>query len=1084
MEKNLNNKKLKCKKNEDFYIMNNEEKNYESFNEDKNEINYITYDEIDEKKPGKKLTDEELFNYLEKFKPKNKQQKIESTITAIIDDSIKQENKNNIIMEPSKPVYDVKVKYLHSLNQKRDNYNEILLDENLFTKYKTLIQNQGFYELLSHTNKTKIFFDFDDIFDEFSFGIIKYRLSQFLQSVLNIEDEIDFLVQKRVVDKKIKAHIITKYFYADKKQISIMQKIINKMKILCDREIDYHAINHDQFRNSYWPKKPKYDLHPETNSHVEAQDIDELLHSFVTVIHHEMEDITNQISKFNEENKHLFFKPGSKNEDAEIYVEDIDNQKIIIKEYIEKLNDIKIDPRNIIFHELSDGKQYLMRKDFCPFKKPGQEIYLNKCDGAEPLTRGAPILVSPTKNGFKLISMYHEDDKQCVYFSTKKSTKNFKIDEDIFKDWIEDENLQTYDEAELKFNHCNLIEGKPGCGKTHKTIEHMKKYPGLKLIIETRLSQRITHKQMILSFEPDADIIEIDGNHKQDSKIFVDKILDEKCWFIINDLSFYRFKKYFEEALWIDPELKKPIILVDEAHQIISNLALCNNELFKNVDLKNIFLNFIEKYCETSYFTDLINTAELKTLIKKTFENHPTFNEVKLRSKQTINNLTIKNDMKFFLRKTINNYLTGKKSLLYFDTILDLQTAYLYFNKKKIDLNDILVITGEHDNREDFKFLDEKKIVMTTSKIFNCLTIDCKEDDEIFIFTSNQKMINNVDKLNSSLRQRKSKNLNICINNLGLILDHECGKEIKNLLKYNFPYYEYINSFNKLTMIEAIKNVINRGENFKLNNLIDEKIYRIKKKKIVRLNGDKHIKQEKIIKLLTQDHNEQLELFNKAKKIDPFETDEAVLEIINKVKIEDLDKKLTYLTNNKNIDELKKQELILKIKQQEIINMKKDFVIDICKSFKKENEEKYKEIEHFVTQNNLNMNTLDFEVKNDILNELDETIKKKDYEKLNGMLVKYHKDFILYKNNEIIETNLKRDNKIIFDQELIEEEYSIRKTKEIIKKYQGRSNKYINYIFVGYDLVNCNLTGHKKLIKNNSTYHLCIYDSIVTLKQN
>jgi hypothetical protein len=600
-----------------------------------------------------------------------------------------------------------------------------------------------------------------------------------------------------------------------------------------------------------------------------------------------------------------------------------------------------------------------------------------------------------------------------------------------------------------------------------------------KVIIETRLSQRLTHKNMILEIDPAAVIYEIDGQNNMPWQYYVTGILENKNWFIVNDLSFYhRFKKYFKDANEIDSSLKTSL-LIDESFQVINNLATNNNALFKNVDLKAEFFDFLEKYVETYYATDLTKIEKLKKLISYNFENVPEFNIIKLKSKQTINKITLKNDMIFFLKKIYKNYLDGKKALAYFDTVKDLQTSYIWLSKQINNKNDMIQITGEHDNKIELQQLDEKKIVLTTSKIFNCISIDCYDDDETFIFTSNQKMINNYSKLNSAMRQRKSKYLNICIDKKGLFLTHNDCKKFEALIKHNAAYFNYIDSYNSMSMIDAIKSIINRGTNFEIENLIDDERHTIKKQVIVRLNGEKNGVKEKVLNLVKPDLKTKIEKYEEAKKnIDSI--DEEVKQIIDDIKLENIDEKISYLTNNKQIDDIDRKELINKINVQEIINLKKNYVNKEIENVKIEiGKDKYEEYEYFAKKNNINMNTLNYEVKQNIIDEFIAATVDKNAVKLNSLLKKYNKEFLLFKDNEIVEKNLKRDYQIIFDETLKENYYCKNKTREILNKHKT-DNKHKETIVIGYDILT-NENREKTLVKNGSKYHLAIYDNYISL---
>ena len=1016
-------------------------------------------------------------------------EKIEETATEsteeIISENIEEIFENEIFFIPESimaaPVFDTEIEFLTSLNQSRNKINKILLDEKLYEKYLSTHKNTGFYELIKNKKFVKIFFDFDDIENGNALNTIINKIKKFFNSLHFPAAEL--LIQSRESNGKIKAHIITQNLYAEKKEISIFQKLMNKMKILGPVEIDYHAVNHDQFRNSYWAKKSKYDLTAEKNTAIMAENIDDVLHSFVSLIYGEMADVTKAMKNFNDKNGHLLINMmAAAATTNEIYCAEIDNVKKTIAEYLEQVNNIKIDPRRIFFNTLADGKKYLMRQDFYPNKKSTEEIFLTKDRSGESLTKGAPILFNKTENGFSLVSMYAADDSQKVTFTNKKTHKNTNIIDELNKEWPAEENLINFDEAELKWGTFNLIESKPGGGKSTLAVNHMAgEKTKTKVIIETRLSQRITHKNMILNVDPEAKIIEIDGQNKAGDQFYIDHILEENCWFIVNDLSFYqRFKRYFIEALMMRPEMKI-IILMDEAFQIFNNLTTNNNCLFKAVDLKYEFMDFIENYAETWYATDLTKMGELKKLIKKNFDTAPEFNEVKLRSRQTIKKITLKNDMMFFMRKMLKCYFDGKKILAYFDTVRDLQAVYAWLIKKFINLDDIIQITGEHENAAEFKILNEKKIVLTTSKIFNCISIDCADNDETFLFTSNQKMINNYNKLNSCMRQRKSKFLNICIDKLGLLLVHNDYKKIGPLLKHNKVYFNYLNEYDSMTMIDAIKLIINRGADFEIENLIDDEKYKIKKEIIVRLNGEKNTEQEKILNLATDKYRGEIDDFNEAKKlICDDKTRAEVKKIIEAVKIDDLDKKLNYLTNNKAPDEIEKMGLIDRIKRQEIINTKKEFLLKSMAEIKKDlGEEKIDELRNFVRKNNLNMNTLEYEIKQGVIEEFNDSIRGKNGGKLTELMNTHKRDFLIWRDNELIEKNLKKDYLVVFDESLTEEKYGRDKTREIIKRHKtDRNHKEI--IIIGYDLVR---NEHREftLIKNGSKYHLVIYENNFSL---
>ena len=1013
---------------------------------------------------------------------------------TIINENIKNEDKNNetIINENIKNEdKNENVYFLSSLNQSRIKKNKLIIDKNLYKNYLLTYEKQGFYEYLGNVEKTKLFFDFDDINSEQELNIIINKIKNFF-NLLNFSNN-DLLIQKRVSGKKIKAHIITPFLYAERKSISQFQKLMNIKKILDNEKIDFHAVLHDQFRNSYWSKKLKYDFIAEPNSFIKAENDDELLNSFVSLINNKMVDVTNIIDKFNKENENLIdsLKQKKYETNEEYYVDDI---KKTIANYLSLINNIKIEPNNIKFKTLSDGKKYLSRHDFYPNKKSNEEIYLRKDKKGEPLTKGAPILFNEQDNGFSLISMYVQDDMQIVFFKNKKTSKNSDFQKEL-NEWFEEKDLINYENAWLEFNKFNLIEGKPGCGKTNLCINHMAQQKDVtKLIIETRLTQRETHKEMILKIDPEAVIYEIDGNNRLNDEYYIEGIIENKNWFIVNDLSFYqRFKKYYNDAQYYTNEKIKIFLLIDEAVQIINNLALNENILFEDIDLKEELFEFIEKNVETCYSTDLSNIEALKELFTKKFKKTPEFNILKLKSNQIIDKLILNKDMMFFFEKIYKNYLDGKKCLAYFDTVNDLQTFYCWiikiFEKNKNDfhnINDILMITGDHDNIEDMKILNGKKIILTTCKIFNCISIDCNEDDETFIFTSNQKMINNYSKLNSALRQRKSKILNICIDETGLFLTHNNYGIEKKHIKTNTPFYDYLNTYDSLTMIDAIKKIINRGPNFIIENLIEnKKKQKIKKQKLIRLKGEKNQINEKILKTINPEAEKIIENFNIAKKNvnnEFYKDNEDVKKILDEIKIENLDKKIIYLSNNKPLNEIKKTELINKIKTQMIIDIKEKEVKKMIKTSIKNGEvekEKINEFKYFFKNNKLSKNSFVYEKKQKIIDDFELSIKNKNMDSLNKLLKKYHNEFLIYKNNELIEKKLKRDYQIIFDDNLNEDYYSIKKTREILKNYK-MDKTYKEILLIGYD-IEINENYEKTLIKNKSNYHLVIYDQMISL---
>jgi hypothetical protein len=617
----------------------------------------------------------------------------------------------------------------------------------------------------------------------------------------------------------------------------------------------------------------------------------------------------------------------------------------------------------------------------------------------------------------------------------------------------------------------------------------MNKTNGIKIIVESRLSQRDTHKKMIFKNDPKAIIIEIDGQHHEEIEFYNNHLDLGNIWIIVNDLSFYRVAGYIKNYIYFTGKDLIINILIDEANQIIGNLCNCNNGHFKTMDLKNLFFSFIEQYANTCYFTDLGFIEELKTLLTRLIL-YKEIDIINLKSKQTIKNLTFTNQQKKTCEKIYDLYKQGKKTFSFFTNRIDLQTCLNFFIKKGIKREDIYAVTGDHENL-DFNQLDIRRVILTTSKIYNCISVKATNQDETFLFYSNKTPINNFNQLNSCLRMREAQTLTIVIDkkSAGQIHNKFYTKE-KDLLKHNKNYYDYLNCFDNLTMIEAAKIIINRDEEFNLIMDIDEKKEPFKKKKIITINKTKtNIKKE--VALLKQydiddskkEIEEMEENIRQAKlklKCPELETIEEINNYCN-APVENEQEKIEYLFNTsiENINPNDIEDFKHKLKLYELKEIELKFQNDIMKEFKIYNEPVYNDIKNFTRTNNLNINMMDFERKKEAIDTVEDLLKNKNINGVNEFLKKNKYDYLIYKNNELIEKMGKRDNVIIHDFDLTNEEYNRKETYEIIKKYK-RGTKYVNYIFIGYDLIK-DESANYKLIKNHCKYHLTLYETIITL---